>query len=335
MTHVAHLTLEQENSLVKRAQAGERQAREAILESLMDHITYLARQYTRRYAWAKPRIEYDDLVSVGTLSVWEKMEHALEHAACPFAYFVTTLERAMVHYCFQFCSPVQAEGTIVPVTSMDRPRGQEDDSTLYDEIAAPPLAGTSAQQQDYMPLYQAIEALPEKEQLAIFASFQLEAHVLDSHPGWEMARTTNWYFRARALTTLRQTLASAYAPYASEYIPPRKGTCSYAALQISSSQRQRLDQAYAALQAQGQRPTTRKLGRLAGVGTHTANAYLNEHGLIERAAGLQQRKLDEAYARLLANGEHLTLERLRQAAGVGWGYASAYLRQKNQALAAR
>lgn len=329
MTQMRYVTREQEDALLERARTGERQAREAILDSLMDRITYLARHYTRRYAWAAHRIEYDDLVSVGSLLVWEKMEHALRYE-CPMAYFLTALERAIARYCAQSCSLVRDEPT-VPIISLDCPLGGTED-TLYDVIAAP-LAETSKQPQDYLPLYQAIDALPEKERLAILQGFQLDAHVLDASPEWNtISPSSKSDYRGRALTTLRQTLAAAYTGYASEYIPPRKAARAYETRQITPSQQQRLDHACAMLQRQGVRPTMRKLAQLAGVGSHTANAYLSQCGLVEHHVGQQQRKLDEAYARLLATGQPFSVKRFRQEARVGTGYATAYLRHKRLSI---
>jgi len=101
---------------------------------------------------------------------------------------------------------------------------------------------------------------------------------------------------------------------------------------------ERLNQAYAALAASGQPITYRRLMQEAQVNNDgLVCQYLQAHHAERHQRYLQRQQLpdrahriEQAYATLQASGQRMTVERLKQAAQVDTGFASAYLKQRRQ-----
>ena len=100
----------------------------------------------------------------------------------------------------------------------------------------------------------------------------------------------------------------------------------------------RLDQAYQRLQASGQPITYRRLMQEAQVNNDgLACQYLHAHDAERRQRYLELQQLpdrahriEQAYVALQASGLPVTVVRLKQAAQVDTGFASAYLKQRRQ-----
>jgi RNA polymerase sigma factor (sigma-70 family) len=101
---------------------------------------------------------------------------------------------------------------------------------------------------------------------------------------------------------------------------------------------ERLDTAYAELEAAGRAFGTNALARLAGVSKTTARNYLRQHNhvpTIERAAVRAvpvEQRLDQAYAQLEAEGRTIAISTLARAAHVDYKAAADYLKRHNHAL---
>src|SRR5712692_281986 len=79
-------TFEEEQGLIKRARAGDTDAREALVLSCLGYVKTVARKYAVICAaWGKKRIEYLDLVQVGNLTLLECFDKAIVHP-CPYGY---------------------------------------------------------------------------------------------------------------------------------------------------------------------------------------------------------------------------------------------------------
>jgi hypothetical protein len=96
---------------------------------------------------------------------------------------------------------------------------------------------------------------------------------------------------------------------------------------LSESQRQRLDVAYAQLQQSGQKITVHGLSRAAGINTGYVSSYLSQQGY--RPPSKQQR-LDTAYARLQESGQKITACLLAKTAHIQESQASLYLHQRGE-----
>jgi DNA-directed RNA polymerase specialized sigma24 family protein len=100
----------------------------------------------------------------------------------------------------------------------------------------------------------------------------------------------------------------------------------------------RLDQAYAALATSGQPITYRSLMQEAQVKNDgLVCQYLHAHDAERRQRYLERQQLpdreqriEQAYTVLQASGQPITVERLKHAAQVDSGFASAYLKQRRQ-----
>jgi hypothetical protein len=136
----------------------------------------------------------------------------------------------------------------------------------------------------------------------------------------------------KAYGTLYFALAPTYPTYAEDNAPlmERSRLPAYAdgTWTITTDQRQRLDDAYAALQASGQKITGKTLAAAAHIDSTCALSYLREHRNEQEAPTDQRQRLDDAYATLQASGQEIAARTLAAAAHVGQLTTALYLKQR-------
>jgi len=318
---------EQEHALVVRARAGEQQARELFVVSLLPMVRVFAYRYHAALRSADPRAchwEVLDLVQVGNLVMLEQVERALQ-AECPFAYLFSCAKLAIRDYCHEYQSlirlPRSASSEQVCWTeSLEQPLSQEREGS-YAEVLEQP-ADVPEPPRNYEALYQAVRRLSPKRQEAVIRVCGLFEQPCE---GLAADGTRRAAYHA-AVIWLYEQLASCYRQYCSqecESLAARNGS-KVAASTLTAQQRERLEQAYNHLQAGGQPVTTEILQAQARITTHAAMLYLRERRQHEPS---RHERLTQAYACLQAQGGKITSRRLAQESKVGSTYVSAYLRR--------
>jgi DNA-directed RNA polymerase sigma subunit (sigma70/sigma32) len=163
-----NLTRSEESELVRRARNGNKQAKEALLQSCLRYVSVVASRYTCYV----PHEEYLDLVSIGNLAVVECLEKALS-VANPVAYLNGVARLAIRSYCYKHSQLItqQRGKPFVWVDSLEAPLG-EGKGCLADQLSAP-VREPQKQPADFALLYEAISALTPKQREVVLRHFGL------------------------------------------------------------------------------------------------------------------------------------------------------------------
>ncbi len=163
---------EHEQDLVRRAQAGDAQARHDIIVSLTSYCERLARRYMAAYRWASPRLEADDLAQLGLLTALECLDKALvcDH---PYPYLVVAVRHEMYEYCCAHASlittpQVHTDRPAYPrmgTISLDKPLTPGEPATLVDVLPEP--VQVAHEEPKHPALHQAVADLPKRQQETI------------------------------------------------------------------------------------------------------------------------------------------------------------------------
>lgn len=223
---------------------------------------------------------------------------------------------------------------------LDAVRGQDgEECTLLNMLAAPPLVLSSAHQGDSSVRAQVehlLAILPAREQQVLRLRYGLDeqdGRTLDRQDvalllGLSVQQVA--VLERQALQVLRYQVGLQGASPGSErmqqYHQRRR-----------QDQQARLQAAYEHLQAQGQPITRDALCAQAHVDTRAAGIFLavqGAQGLTRRKGDIDwskstQERLEAAFAQLVAQGERLSVPRLKAAAHVGASAARAFLRNRS------
>lgn len=180
---VPRLTFQEEETLIDQARAGDVEARDAVIRSLLTYVIHVAQKYaTICRESGRPRVEYLDLVQVGNLTLLECLEKALAHA-CPVGYLKRASSGEIVKHCMKhgslITSPSKRGGDILPikdVDSIDMPVRTSGDTperlTLAETLIAPEKQ--EKQERDYTALHEALDILTEKQKYIIVRHYGIE-----------------------------------------------------------------------------------------------------------------------------------------------------------------
>ncbi|MBV9690221.1 MAG: sigma-70 family RNA polymerase sigma factor [Ktedonobacteraceae bacterium] len=317
---------EQEQAMVVRARAGEQQAREQIVLSLLPTVRAFAYRYRSLARAAEPRacqVDALDLVQVGNLIMVEKVEQALQ-AERPHAYLIGCAKSAIRTYCREYQSLVRrpshaACDHMCWTESLEQPLCQDGDLSYADVLEQP--TDVPEPPRDYEALYQAVRRLPTKQQEAVIRFCGLFEQPCEQRAS-DTALSACYY---HAMIRLYEELVVLYPHYRTDRLEAlARGGPKKPAYALTQEQRARLDSAYDRLQAGGHPVTTSSLQAEAAVKSHAAVAYLRERKQHEPT---RHGRLAHAYARLQSQGVKITQRRLAQEARVGVAYVGVYLRR--------
>jgi DNA-directed RNA polymerase sigma subunit (sigma70/sigma32) len=163
------LSRDEEVELVRRACSGERQAKEALLQSCLRYVAFI----TSRYSCYLEHEEYLDLVSVGNLALVERLEKALT-VDNPVAYLYGVAKLAIRSYCYtnsQLITQVRGR-PMVWTDSLDAPLCNHK-GCLADLLVAPEQT-PKKEQSEFARLYAAINTLTPKPQYVILRFYGLD-----------------------------------------------------------------------------------------------------------------------------------------------------------------
>jgi DNA-directed RNA polymerase specialized sigma24 family protein len=177
------LTREQEDVLLERVRVGDTQAKNDLMQgAVLPYLAYWASQLFFTYSWVSPRIEYADLLQVGSIFAWTHFEVALKKDA-PLAYLKVCARYQMRLHCL-FLAPFlivtprsrDREGRYAEAyqePSLDRPVG-EGELFLSDVLAAPDDPSSFASSEEAsIQLYEALEQLPDYQRSIVGQVFGL------------------------------------------------------------------------------------------------------------------------------------------------------------------
>lgn len=205
---------EQERTYLQRALAGEDIRNEVILY-LQPRITALATRMHMRLTQSVQRgnvIERGDLENSANVAMLASYEVALTKEN-PFGYLFKAAKVAMIHYLNGRTGQTintRDQNEHITVLSLDFSRA--DGQTLADELACELCLPNEAEHQRRLQIWQAIEALPEKQRMVVQRYFGFHEHspeslnqislLFSSSPRTGSARR----HYHQALNTLRQML---------------------------------------------------------------------------------------------------------------------------------
>ena len=336
------LTPNQQDALISRARAGDKQAHEALITCLLPRVERFARRYALTYGWDSSHIEHAELIGVGNHALVESFPKALTKTK-PLAYLTATAYGEMRKWTRRYHSLVARPETIgasVPhVTSLDAPLFPDEETTLLDFITSPHEARPDTQ--SYQELDQAIGALPEPYQSLI-----IQFHGLSDTPELDIKdlatkKERNRFMKQRERAYARLRVLLADSPWGKGQ-PESRGVASQShQVVLSQDRHDRLMHAYEQLQLQQQREkiTCTRLAQVACVATAYASAFLVRmgHSLKRGQAHLpeqqatremeRKQKLLNAYLTLQEQGHTITTTLLQKTAGVGTAATCAFLRE--------
>ncbi len=161
------LSVDEEQELVRRARAGDKDARESLIHSCLNYVGFMAARYTCYV----PHDDYLDLIGIGNLAVVEHLDRSLLRDN-PCAYLRGVVKYTMLHYCFRYASliarPQQAD--LVYTISLDA--ATEDRKPLSHRLTYSESSSDETQY-DYTVLYQAVEQLPSQYREVLSCHFGL------------------------------------------------------------------------------------------------------------------------------------------------------------------
>lgn len=175
VAHLPVLTRAEEADLVRRARAGDEQAKGALLHGCLRYVASV----TSRYSCYLEHEEYLDLVSVGNLAIVERLEKALT-VENPVAYLYGVAKLAIRSYCYTHSQLItQVRGRpFVWVCSLDAPLCDHK-GCLADTLVAPERA-PQKEQSEFARLYEAINTLTPKQQYVILRFYGLDGDAPES-----------------------------------------------------------------------------------------------------------------------------------------------------------
>ncbi|MBA2287550.1 MAG: hypothetical protein H0W02_18910, partial [Ktedonobacteraceae bacterium] len=328
------------------ARQGDPQAREAIITGLLVYVERYAQHYYRLVSWNGPHLDCAELIQVGNLTLVERFDHALSKDRPPAALLAAAYGAIRdYHHTYRtlITQPAGPAYHTYGTTSLDQPLNDDSDLTMAETLAAPSPDPGEADQRDYTPLYQAVEALPPAPREVIVRHFGL--HETPPETLSEIASTSDSRAREpvnvmanhkiRAMERLRYALN---AVYASERPRPQAAFHPTFArvVDVPPEHAERLSEAWERLNAQGQAVTKQTLYREAGVPAYQAEAYIREQRARQKATAPDKyTRVEEAYATLHARGDTISVAQIMAVANVNKSTASAFLRQRHPGAIAR
>jgi DNA-directed RNA polymerase sigma subunit (sigma70/sigma32) len=174
------LSDEQKQALIERARAGEQQAGHDLVCSLLPSVFLLA----IRYAQIARRTEIGDFCQAASIAMLEALERALEKKN-PYAYLYG-VARLTMQQCYglhdeliEKKSHQDYEKENYVTLSLDVPLHSTGEQTWEDVLEAPALIldGETKTAKEHEPLYQALDALTDKQRIVI-----LRCHGLCGYP---------------------------------------------------------------------------------------------------------------------------------------------------------
>ena len=330
-----NLSQEQEQALIERARSGDQAARDELFLWLLSPVKRFASRSYLAHCWeVSGGISPDDLVSEACLRMLERLPAALS-SSNPFAYLLKaaygTIRRIMWQERSSIRTPYTPGERPIPVRSLHAPLDADCEDTLLDVIPAnDDTASAYHDELDFTLLYQAAACLSDTERAVIAEWYGLyeTAPVSMETILTQLGRTGMGSYKASALARLYRMLSPTYPQYCgSGYVQELRAPARQ--VNLSESQRQRLDVAYVQLQRSGQKITVHGLSRAAGINTGYVSSYLSQQGY--RPPSKQQR-LDTAYAQLQHSGQKITVRLLAKTAHIQERQASLYLHQRGEGV---
>jgi len=205
---------DRERAFLQRAQAGE-QVRDEIILYLQPRIIALAVRMHERLAQGMRNgnvIERGDLVNSANIAMLASYQAALTKEN-PFGYLFKAAKVAMIHYLNGRTGHLMNTrdwSERITVLSLDLAKG--DGQTLADELACELHLPNGSESQHLLHIWQAIDALPEKQRSVIQRYFGFSEHAPESLNQISLLFSTSprtgsarRHYR-QALNTLRQVL---------------------------------------------------------------------------------------------------------------------------------
>ena len=168
-------TKQEERALVARARSGDPNARQALFTSggLLKYVQYWASRYAQVYKWIA-RLDYWDIVQEGNLMLVEMLDRALEKDD-PIGYIQACAKYQMRRYCARYGSLIstpQGEYSYT-VDSLDVADEDDEREQPCDILEAPPVATSEPPEAHYDRLYQALDALTDKQRVVLMRLYGL------------------------------------------------------------------------------------------------------------------------------------------------------------------
>ncbi|MGI9057452.1 MAG: RNA polymerase sigma factor [Ktedonobacteraceae bacterium] len=281
-------TAEQESKLVERARCGDNQVRDEIVLGLVPWVQRYAFRYATTYRWVSAPLEQLDLAQEGSQALLECFGQAL-HADNPLSYLLGCAYGAIRRYCHRFntlivspemacpCCPI--ERLDVPVSGGVVFEGEEK-MTLGERVSAPSRVESEV---DERPIVQAIDTLVPTVREVMWrwsglaqTGAETVQEIAGGVHGESSAYKTVYSRWWRGRLVLREKLKGVYPRWYAQSVLEGPKYKAYQEVRINREQRQRLDRAYDALQARGQKVTGVALGKEAGVAHTRVGVYLRE-----------------------------------------------------------
>ena len=209
---VTPATEEERQGYAVQAKQGDQEARQLVILVMYPLVAALAQRYHLAYVWASgARLDYEDLAQVGMMTIVERLDAALE-AEAPYGYLTVAARKSMAHYCIETASLIrtprrgsvkEAHRPFTDVESIDRVIDAESGLTLGETLVDLPQQTPT---RDYTPLYEAVQALPERHREVVTRHYGL----FDYAPEPLRSIERDKGFRAKAYKTVAvQKLATA------------------------------------------------------------------------------------------------------------------------------
>jgi DNA-directed RNA polymerase specialized sigma24 family protein len=161
------LTAEDEQELVRRARAGDAEARSDLITSCLNYVGFMA----ARYKCYVNHDDYLDLVGIGNLAVVEHLDRSLLRDN-PCAYLRGVVKYTVLHYCYTHASLISRPQQSAPVYTVSLDTARSDEQPLSQRIAfqeSPPVR----KHPEYAFLYQALEQLSPQYREVVSCHFGL------------------------------------------------------------------------------------------------------------------------------------------------------------------
>jgi len=168
------LTVEDEQELVRRARAGDAEARSDLITSCLNYVGFMAARY-KHYV---NHDDYLDLVGIGNLAVVEHLDRSLLRDN-PCAYLRGVVKYTVLHYCFTHASLISRPQQTAPVYTVSLDTARNDLQPLSQRLAAQEYSPVG-KQPEYTFLYQALEQLPPQYREVVSCHFGLYGRQAES-----------------------------------------------------------------------------------------------------------------------------------------------------------
>src|SRR5712692_2192666 len=334
------------------------QAKHRLIEGNQRLVIFLAQKWRPSFR----RLHLDDLIQEGNLALLDAAEHG-HHLGETFSAYAAKAIRSRflkVRSCDQPLSLSPSilrtlsehgelsDNVLFHACSLDRPLGQSETNTLADTLIAPVCDMTPQASEETLALVETLLAgLTERQRQLLHLRYGLDPADAHEHTNIEMAQMLN-LSEVNVCETLQRALNACRrladritqrAADPSQQPPIRKQGVPHRYVEPYNErmarkrheQYEKLEAAFALLRTQGERITSHTLSAAAHVDSRVTREFLRtrrDMQVEEERQHVEERRLEEAYATLQAQGTPITMPVLCRMAQVSAGVAGAFIRKK-------